>query len=142
VTPDARDKQDKLHHITLHRLTVHIVDGLDPKYILDSDQVGIHMFPEASWQWTEKGASEVKDFLSEDKSQYTGDIVHNVRGDVIVVHVIFAGKTGASLPHPTVRDDPKFSHFLFSHTPNHWASLETSLEVARRIWKWVVVQHQ
>ena len=49
-----------------------------------------------------KGDSEVKGSLTEDKRQYTGDIVHNDRGDVIAVHVIFAGKTNASLPHPKV----------------------------------------
>jgi hypothetical protein len=48
LTPDTRDKQDKLHHITLQRLAVYIVDGLDPKYILGSDQFGMHMFPQAS----------------------------------------------------------------------------------------------
>ncbi len=119
-----------------------IADGLDHKYILGSDQFGMHLFPQASWKWTEKGDSEVKGCLGEDKRQYTGDIVHNARGDVIVVHSIFAGKTEASLTHPAVRDDPKFSHFLFSHTPNHWASLETSLELVRRLWRWVVAEHQ
>ena len=111
-----------------------IADGLDLKYVFGSDQFGVHMFPQANWQWEEKGASEVKGCLSEDKSQYTGDIVNNSRGDVIAVHVIFAGKTATSLPHPVVCEDTKFSHFLFSLTPNHWASLETSLELAQCVW--------
>ena len=105
VAPDAREKSDKLHHITLHHLTVLIADGLDLKFILGSDQFGMHMLSQTSWQWEEKGPSEVKGCLNEDKSQ----------------------------SHPVVSEDPKFSHFLFSHTPNHWTSLETSLELAQRI---------
>ena len=100
------------------------------------------MFPQVNCQWEEKGVSEVKGCLSEDKCQYTGDIVHNARGDVITVYTIFTGKTVTSLPHPVVCEDPKFSHFLFSHTPNHWSPLEISLELAQRIWWWVVTEHR
>jgi hypothetical protein len=71
-------------------------------YIIGSDQFGMYLFPQARWMWVHKGDSEVKGSLTEDKRQYTGDIVHNDRGDVIAVHVIFAGKTNASLPHPKV----------------------------------------
>ncbi len=142
VSPQATEKQDKLHNITLQRLVVRIADGLDPKYIIDSDQFGMYLFPQARWMWVHKGDSEVKGSLTEDKSQYTGDIVHNDRGDVIAVQAIFAGKTNASLPHAKVREDPKFSHFLFSHTPNHWASLQTSLELTGRIWQWVVEEYK
>jgi hypothetical protein len=95
----------------------------------------MHLFPQARWMWVHKGDAEVKGSLAEDKRQYTGDIVHNARGDVIAVHAIFAGKTNASLPHAKVRENANFSHFLFSHTPNHWASLQTSLELAERIWQ-------
>ena len=49
VVPDDREKQDKLYHITLQRLTVHIADGLDPKYNFVSDQFGMHIFPQVRW---------------------------------------------------------------------------------------------
>ena len=93
-------------------------------------------------KWEHTGDKEIKGSLAEDKRQYTGDIVHNARGDVIAVQTIFAGKTTSSLPHEAVCEDPTFSHFLFSHTPNHWASLQTSLELAGRIWQWVVEEHK
>jgi len=62
-------------------------------------------------------------------------------GDVIAVHFIFAGKSRASLSHPVVRKKEELSHFLFSYTPNHWASLETSINLAQRIWRWVVEEY-
>ena len=92
--------------------------------------------------WVHTGDVEVKGSLTEDKCQYTGDIVHNARGDVIAVHAIFAGKTNASLTHAAVREDEKFSHFLFSHSPNHWESVQASLELTQRIWQWVVEEHK
>ena len=133
-------RQTAQHHFATP--VVRIADGLDPKYIVGSDQFGMHLFPQASCMWVNTGDVEVKGSLAEDKRQYTGDIVHNARGDVIAVHAIFAGKTNASLPHAAVREDEKFSHFLFSHTPNHWASVQTSLELAQRIWQWVVEEHK
>ena len=42
VSPEVRVKQDELHEISVQRLTVRMVDGLDPKYIIGSDQFGIH----------------------------------------------------------------------------------------------------
>ena len=35
----------------------------------------------------------------------------------------------------------KFPHFLFTFSDNHWANLNTKIELARVIWKWVVEQH-
>jgi len=62
-------------------------------------------------------------------------------GDVIAVHSIFAGKSRVSLPHSVVREKEELSHFLFSYTPNHWASLETSIDLAKRIQRWVVEEY-
>jgi len=71
VSPEARVKQDKLHKISLQRLAVRIADGLDPKYIIGSDQFGMHLFPQASFVWVTKGDSEVKGALEEDNTQVT-----------------------------------------------------------------------
>ena len=101
----------------------------------------MHLFPQAAFVWAPKGDSEVKGALKEDKRQYTGDIVHNMMGDVIAVHSIFAGKSRVSLPHSVVREKEELSHFLFSYTPNHWASLETSINLAKRILRWVVEEY-
>ena len=91
--------------------------------------------------WALTGDSEVKGAPKEDKRQYTGDIVHNMLGDVIAVHSIFAGKSEASLPHPVVREKEELQDFLFSYTPNHWVSLDTSIDLAKRIWRWVVQEY-
>jgi hypothetical protein len=47
VSPQDMEKQDKLHNITLQLLTVRIADVLDPKYIIDSDQFDLNLFPQA-----------------------------------------------------------------------------------------------
>ena len=78
--------------------------------------------------------------LKEDKRQYTGDIVMNLEGDVILTTQIWAGKTSECLPHPIVR--AKLPHFLFMHSKNHWANLNTKLQQAKAIWDWVVKEHR
>jgi len=128
-----------LHNITLQQLAVRLDEGLKPKYVLGSDEFGMHLFPRSPWKWEKKGAEEVKSVLKEDKRQYTGDLVMNMDGEVIVTEQIWAGKSKACLPHPDVR--AQFPHFLFTFSDNHWANLNTKIELARVIWKWVVEQH-
>ncbi len=48
------------------------------KYVLGSDEFGMHLFPTSQWKWEKKGAEEVKSVLKEDKRQYTGDLVMNM----------------------------------------------------------------
>ncbi len=57
VSAQVMEKQDKLHNITLQRLVVRIADVLDPKYIIDSDQFDMHLFPQARCIF---GAAETK----------------------------------------------------------------------------------
>ena len=47
VAAEVGDKQDKLHLITLQRLAVMIDSGLKLKYIIGSDEFGLHLFPVA-----------------------------------------------------------------------------------------------
>jgi hypothetical protein len=134
----ARVKQDELHNITLQRIAVKLDSGLDRKYIIGSDEFGMHLFPMSAWKWEKLGTREVKS-LKADKRQYTGDIAMNSLGDVIVILQIWAGKSKDCLPHADVR--AKFPHFLFTYSDNHWANLSTKIELAEVIWKWVVDQY-
>ena len=84
-------------------------------------------------------ARELESVLKEDKRQYTGDLVMNMDGEVIVIEQIWTGKSKACLTHPDVR--AQFPHFLFTFSENHRANLNTKIELARVIWKWVVEQH-
>ena len=136
----AKQKQDQLHKITLQRLAVRLREGLKKKYVIGSDEFGMHLFPRSQWKWEKKGSAEVKSVLKEDKRQYTGDIVMNLEGDVILTTQIWAGKTSECLPHPIVR--AKLPHFLFMHSKNHWANLKTKLQQAKAIWDWVVKEHR
>ena len=109
------------------------------KYVLVSDEFGMLLFPTSHWKWGKMGAEEVKSVLKEDKRQYTGDLVMNMDGDVILTEQIWTSKSNVCIPHPDVR--AKFPHFLLTFSENHWANLNTKLELVRVIWKWVVEQH-
>ena len=71
--------------------------------------------------------------------QYTGDIAHNMDGDVVGVHQIWGGKCSSSLPDTKVQQ--KYPSIKFSVSPNHLANLTTKIEFARFIWNWVVEEH-
>jgi hypothetical protein len=114
-------------------------EGLNPKYVLASEEFVMRLFPTSQWKWEKKGAEEVKSVLKQDKRQYPDDLVMNMDGEVIHTEQIWTGKSTACLPHPDVR--AQFPHFLFTFSENHWANLNTKIELTRVIWKWVVEQH-
>ncbi len=76
-------------------------EGLKSKYVFP-EEFGMHLFPTAQRKWEKKGAEEVKSVLKEDKRQYTGDLVMNMDGKVVVIEQIWAGKSKACLSHPDV----------------------------------------
>ncbi len=69
---------------------------------------------------------EVKGTVKEDRRQYTGDITHNMDGDVVGVHQIWGGKCSSSLPNTKVQQ--KYPSIKFSVSLNHWANLTNYLE--------------
>jgi hypothetical protein len=141
VQPDAQEKQEALHKLTVQRIAVHLSEGLNPKYIIGADEFGSHLFPQETWRWSKKGSTNVTSAVKEDKRQYTGDIAHNGAGQIVAVHQIFAGKTTASLPSLHIREQDRYSeshlNFQFAFTPNHWANHESKLAFVKKIWQWV-----
>jgi hypothetical protein len=139
IRPEVSAKQDALHLITLQRLALLIDSGLKLKYIIGSDEFGLHLFPLSDYVWREKGDQKVTADLKEDKRQYTGDVAHNMDGQIVCVHQIWGGTTDRCLPSHHKR--AKYPHFHFARSPNHWANLETKIAFGKRIWDWVVDEH-
>ena len=100
LNPEAKKKQDQLHEITLEQLALLLDEGLKSKYVIGSDEFEMHLFPQGQYRWVKTGSKEVKSVVKEDRRQYTGDIAHNMDGDVVDVHQIWGGKYTSSLPHP------------------------------------------
>ena len=82
LSPEEKAKQDQLHEITLQRLALLLDEDLKTKYVIGSDEFGIHLFPQGQYRWAKTGSKEVKSVVKEDRRQYTGDIAHNMDGDV------------------------------------------------------------
>jgi hypothetical protein len=139
VSPEAASKQDALHKMTLQRLALRLDAGLKEEFVIGSDEFGLHLFPVSDYVWKKRGTKHVASALKEDKRQYTGDIAHNMAGQVVCVEQIWGGKTEASLPSPPKR--AQYPHFLFATSVNHWANMDTKLAFGKRIWDWVVAEH-
>jgi len=72
-TPAEIAKQEELHQRNLKRIAVLRRLGLDPKYIVGSDQFCIHLFPQGAYKWVRKGEGHVTNLMKEGKRQLTGD---------------------------------------------------------------------
>jgi hypothetical protein len=130
------EMQARLHALNVEYIALARAGGLPDKYIIGSDEFGHHLFPFNKVKWEKKGVQHVTSDLPDDKRQYTGDIVHNAAGDIITALQIWAGKTAASLPPPSVREMFQ-GRMLFDYSDNHWANHDTKLRLLVHTWKWV-----
>ena len=128
--------QERLHALNVDFIEIARHEGLLDKYIMGSDEFGQHLFPYNKVKWDKKGVKHVSSDLPEDKRQYTGDVVHNMAGQVVSVLQIWAGKTATSLPPGIVRE--RHGPLMrFDMSVNHWANHDTKLRLLKHAWQWV-----
>lgn len=139
ITKEQAVKAEALHKVTQQKIAIARADGLEDKFIMGADEFGMHFFPQGPWRWAKKGSKNTGNLLKEDKRQYTGDVAHNARGDIVCVHQIFAGLTNRSLPDEAIRS--QFPQFQFAVTSNHWANHDTKVAFVMRLWKWTVKEY-
>ena len=136
ASPEQIALQQRLHELNVETIAIARHEGLPDWAILGSDEFGMHIFPYDKVKWERKGAQRVASDLPEDKRQYTGDVVHNSAGEVVVVEQIWAGKTAASLPPESVQEHFK-GRMKFDLSLNHWANHDTKLRLLQAAWAWV-----
>jgi hypothetical protein len=128
--------QERLHALNVDFIEIARHEGLLDKFIMGSDEFGQHLFPYNKVKWDKKGVKHVSSDLPEDKRQYTGDVVHNMAGQVVSVLQIWAGKTATSLPPAAVRE--RHGPLMrFDMSVNHWANHDTKLRLLKHAWQWV-----
>ena len=116
-------KQTALLDMLLDTLAVDLAEGVLPELIVGSDEYGQYLFPQSEYAWDATGAVEVLVDIHDDKRQFTGNILHNAKGDLIGWHGIYQGTTGRVLPSLEARSIAGAQSFLFSKTANHWSNL-------------------
>ena len=62
LSPEAKAKQD--HEIT--RLALLMDEVLKYKYVIGSDEFGMHFSPPGQYRWVETGSKEVKSVVKEE----------------------------------------------------------------------------
>ena len=127
VSPEEAAAQERLHLTNVQTITIALNEGLPMKFISSSDEFGMLLFPRGLYKWEKSGAIQVKADIQEDKRQYTGDVVHNMAGEIIFVNQIFTGKTERALPSLSVR--LKYPQFNFDVSENHWANHATKVRL-------------
>ena len=56
-------KQEELHKRTVQHIAVALHQGLHPKFIIRSDEFGMHLFPHSKWRWAKEGDKNVTSAL-------------------------------------------------------------------------------
>lgn len=96
--------------------------------IINWDHTGINFASTSSWTMEKKGTKRVEMAAIDDKRQITGVFGCTLSGDFLPVQVIYTGKTKKCLPK---YDFPPDWHI--THTPNHWANEETTVDYLNSI---------
>lgn len=118
-------KQKELFDVLIDVMAADIQEhNVLPDFIIGSDEYGQHLFPQNDYTWTKKGKKEALVDVYDDKRQFTGNIVHNALGEVVLWHGIYGGKTMKSLPTPAARAVKGAENFIYGTSPNHWSNVE------------------
>ena len=106
---------------------VHI-HNIPAELVMNLDQTGINLVPAGNWTTAPQGSTQVALAGVGDKRQVTATFACTLSGDFLNMHLLHQGKTN--------RCHPKFDFpegFDVHHTPNHWATEETSLWFIKKV---------
>jgi hypothetical protein len=112
------------------RLAITCRDGVieDAAFLVNMDQTYFHLQPTSTSTFEEVGSKQVAVIGKEEKRAATLQAAVSGNGDVLPYHIIYKGKTTASLPHNSCEGlqealDLGFL-FDFSGTDSYWSTFE------------------
>jgi len=109
------------------RIAAHMeMYSVHPSLVVNLDQTGVNLVPSSSWTYERQGNAAVAAIGAEDKRQITAVIASSLRGDLLPLQLIFAGKTDRC--HPAATIDSTASRVHITHSENHWSSQQTMKE--------------
>jgi len=119
-TPDDWDKQceDALLRIVEYVRRYNI----PPELIINAGRTGLCVIPAGNKTWHTTGSKQVSTFGKDEKQQFTALVGLAASGDVVPFQCIHKGKTSASLPKPTVREEgERLGIKWVPGGANHWS---------------------
>lgn len=107
----------------LHRVAYVVHEhGIPPGLVFHADETGVNLSPAPNTTLDFQGSASVAVLGSGDKRQATVMLGGTLDGSVLRPQIIFEGKTTRVLPKV---DEPEVE---LTHTPNHWASFDTTTQ--------------
>src|SRR5688572_5921057 len=81
------------------------------------------------------GSKQVEVAHVEDKRQITAVVASNAVGELLPLQLVFTGKTDGVIPAlpSSVEASCTANGMHFTHTHNHWSSLETMMEYMKSV---------
>ena len=96
--------------------------------IFNWDQTGLNIIPTSSWTMEKKGSRRVELAGLNDKRQITAVFCGSLNGVFLPPQIIYQGKTQRC--HPVFKFPQNWN---VTHSPNHWANEDTTLEYLQKI---------
>ena len=101
-------------------LSVVYMGDIPGDLIINWEHTGIKYIPVSNWIFEKEGTKRVETVRCDDKRQHTALLSCMLSGKILLVQVIYAGKTPACLPKIA---PPESCNMIFMR--NHWANEET-----------------
>jgi hypothetical protein len=101
--------------------------------VLNTDQTGVQLVPNATYQRAPCGAKSVSCNGSGEKRQITANPTTAADGTSLPLQLIYQGKTQRCLPAGNYQHDPRFKGWQWNWSENHWANFTTTQTHIMRI---------
>ena len=125
----CEEKFQKVKRSYLNQIAsiVHI-HNIPAELVMNLDQTGINLVPAGNWTTAPQGSRRVALAGVGNKRQVTATFACTLSGAFLNMQLLYQGKTN--------RCHPKFDFpegFDVHHSPNHWATEETSLRFIKKV---------
>ena len=113
----------------LEKIKLAVADCKIPEdIVINLDQSGINILPSSEWTLAPIGSRRIEIAGLGDKWQVTVTIACTMSGTLLPLQILYAGKTSRCHPRSPFPED-----FDAWHTPNHWATSETTIQLFDKI---------
>ena len=117
-------------------MSVVAMEEIPPELIINWNHTALKLVPSSDWTMEKKGTKRIEIIAIDDKRQITCVLACTMSGHFLPVQLIYQGTTPKC--HPNSVPFPDDWHI--THSANHWANEQTTIEYINKIILPYVIQ--
>ena len=110
-------------------MSVVAMKEIPPELIINWDHTALKLVPSSNWTMEKKGIKRIEIVAINDKRQITCVLACTMSGHFLPVQLIYQGTTPKCHPNSVTFPDD----WHITHTANHWANEQTTIEYNEKI---------